>query len=59
LAVAVLGDFDMPHDLDSVALARVARNNGILAADETVPTLTKRFDPLGIPVDRAEPAHLT
>jgi fructose-bisphosphate aldolase, class I len=38
----------MPHDLDSVALTLVSRGKGILAADETVPTLTKRFDALGI-----------
>ena len=35
--------------LRSVALALVAERKGILAADETVPTLTKRFDALGIP----------
>jgi fructose-bisphosphate aldolase class I len=37
------------HDLHSVALTLVAEGKGILAADETVPTLTKRFDTLGIP----------
>ena len=37
------------HDLHSVALTLVAERKGILAADETVPTLTKRFDSLGIP----------
>jgi fructose-bisphosphate aldolase class I len=36
------------HDLHSVALTLVADGKGILAADETVPTLTKRFDTLGI-----------
>ena len=36
------------HALESVALALVAEGKGILAADETVPTLTKRFDTLGI-----------
>ena len=36
------------HHLQSVALALVAEKKGILAADETVPTLTKRFDALGI-----------
>ncbi len=35
--------------LHSVALALVAERKGILAADETVPTLTRRFDALGIP----------
>ena len=34
--------------LESVALALVAESKGILAADETVPTLTKRFQALGI-----------
>ena len=38
----------MSHDLESVALTLVADGKGILAADETVPTLTKRFDTLGI-----------
>ena len=36
------------HDLESVALALVPKGKGILAADETIPTLTKRFDTLGI-----------
>ena len=36
------------HDLQNVALSLVAEGKGILAADETVPTLTKRFDTLGI-----------
>jgi fructose-bisphosphate aldolase class I len=34
--------------LESVALALVAEGKGILAADETIPTLTKRFQTLGI-----------
>ena len=38
----------MSHDLESIAAALVADGKGILAADETVPTLTKRFDALGI-----------
>jgi fructose-bisphosphate aldolase class I len=33
----------------NVAVALVASGKGVLAADETVPTLTKRFDTLGIP----------
>jgi fructose-bisphosphate aldolase, class I len=37
------------HDLESVALTLVVEGKGILAADETVPTLTRRFDTLGIP----------
>jgi fructose-bisphosphate aldolase class I len=36
------------HDLQSVALTLVAEGKGILAADESVPTLTRRFDSLGI-----------
>jgi fructose-bisphosphate aldolase class I len=36
------------HDLESVALTLVAEGKGILAADETVPTLSRRFDTLGI-----------
>jgi hypothetical protein len=32
------------HNLESVALALVAEGKGILAADETIPTLTRRFD---------------
>jgi fructose-bisphosphate aldolase class I len=35
-------------DLDSTARALLAEGKGILAADETVPTLTKRFDALKI-----------
>jgi fructose-bisphosphate aldolase, class I len=38
----------MTHDLESVAQKLVADGKGILAADETVPTLTKRFDTLAI-----------
>jgi fructose-bisphosphate aldolase, class I len=37
------------HDIEPTARALVADGKGILAADETVPTLTKRFDALGIP----------
>jgi fructose-bisphosphate aldolase, class I len=36
------------RDLESVAQTLVAEGKGILAADETIPTLTKRFDTLGI-----------
>jgi fructose-bisphosphate aldolase class I len=38
----------MNDDLEDVALTLVADGKGILAADETVPTLTKRFEALGI-----------
>jgi fructose-bisphosphate aldolase, class I len=37
------------HHLESVSLALVAQGKGILAADETIATLTRRFDTLGIP----------
>jgi fructose-bisphosphate aldolase class I len=36
------------QDLESVASTLVADGKGILAADETIPTLTRRFDTLGI-----------
>src|SRR5262249_26233245 len=36
------------YGLENVAPSLVAEGKGILAADETVPTLTKRFDTLGI-----------
>jgi fructose-bisphosphate aldolase, class I len=36
------------HDLEGIALALVADGKGILAADGSVPTLTRRFDGLGI-----------
>jgi fructose-bisphosphate aldolase class I len=38
----------MSHDLQSVALTLVATGKGILAADESIPTSTRRFDALGI-----------
>src|SRR4051812_26612148 len=38
----------MTDDLDALALTLIADGKGLLAADETVPTLTKRFDTLGI-----------
>jgi len=39
----------MSGELEQVAAALVADGKGILAADETVGTLSKRFDALGIP----------
>ena len=39
----------MAEQLQDLAASLVARGKGILAADETVPTLTRRFDVLGIP----------
>ena len=36
------------QELEQTARALVALRKGILAADETVPTLTKRFDALKI-----------
>jgi fructose-bisphosphate aldolase, class I len=38
----------MSEDLESVAATLVADGKGILAADESVATLTRRFEPLGI-----------
>ena len=38
----------MTDDLEDIALTLVAGGKGILAADETVHTLTKRFDTLGV-----------
>src|ERR671910_2180865 len=38
----------MNQDLDSIAGRLVADGKGILAADESVSTLTRRFDTLGI-----------
>ncbi len=39
----------MSEDLESIAATLVADGKGILAADESVATLTRRFDKLGIP----------
>jgi fructose-bisphosphate aldolase class 1 len=39
----------MNDDVGTAALAPVARGKGILAADETVREITRRFDALGIP----------
>ena len=39
----------MTQELERTAKALVAKGKGILAVDETVPTLTKRFDALKIP----------
>jgi fructose-bisphosphate aldolase class I len=38
----------MNHNLETIAAMLIAPGKGILAADETVPTVTKRFDTLGI-----------
>jgi fructose-bisphosphate aldolase class 1 len=38
----------MSEDLEGVAATLVADGKGILAADESVATLTRRFNPLGI-----------
>ena len=38
----------MSHDLGTIAAGLLASGKGILAADETAPTLTRRFDALGI-----------
>jgi fructose-bisphosphate aldolase class I len=44
-----MGTGSMSEDLASIAARLVADGKGILAADESVATLTRRFDPLGIP----------
>jgi len=36
------------HELEATAKALVARGKGILAADESMPTIKKRFDKIGI-----------
>jgi fructose-bisphosphate aldolase, class I len=38
----------MDHNLETTTAMLVASGKGILAADETVSTLTKRFETLGI-----------
>ena len=38
----------MSQDLESIAATLVANGNSILAANDSVATLTRRFDPLGI-----------
>src|SRR6516164_2542418 len=38
----------MKHSLEETAQALVAKGKGILAADETVPTISKRFEALGV-----------
>ena len=47
------------QDLERVALTLVADGKGILAADETIPTLARRFDSLGIKSTEQSPAHLS
>ena len=39
----------MSNDLESITAALVASGKGILAADESIPTLTRRFKTLEIP----------
>jgi hypothetical protein len=38
----------MNQNLETITAMLIAPGKGILAADETVPTVTKRFDTLGI-----------
>ena len=47
----------MSHEWESIAQTLVADGKGILAADETVPTLTRRFDTLRI--QSTEPSQRT
>ena len=48
----------MSEDLESIAATLVADGKGILAADESVATLTRRFDTARDPVHRAEPPRV-
>jgi fructose-bisphosphate aldolase class I len=41
-------DEPMNHNLETITAMLIAPGKGILAADETVPTVTKRFDTPGI-----------
>jgi fructose-bisphosphate aldolase class 1 len=43
----------MSEDLDSVAATLVADGKGILAADESIATVTRRFDPERRPSSRS------
>jgi fructose-bisphosphate aldolase class 1 len=45
----------MSENLESVAATLVADGKGILAADESVATLTMRFDPLGSSQPKPDP----
>src|SRR5262245_12642025 len=47
------------NDLESVAETLVAGGKVMLAADEAVPTLTKRFDTLGIGIKSTEQSRRT
>jgi fructose-bisphosphate aldolase class 1 len=46
------------QNLESIAESLVADGKGILAADETVPTLNQTIRHTRNWVDRAEPSHL-
>ena len=45
-------------ELHKIACAMVAPGKGILAADESSSTIKKRFDAIGVEIDRRQPARL-
>ncbi len=48
----------MTERLEDIAARIVAPGKGILAADESTGTIGKRFDALGIEIDRRQPPRL-
>ena len=46
-------------ELNKVANAMVAPGRGILAADESSGTIKKRFDAIGVELDRRQPPRLS
>ena len=46
-------------ELNKVAQAMVAPGKGILAADESSGTIKKRFDAIGVEIDRGQPPRLS
>jgi hypothetical protein len=57
--VIYTGGGALHQQLESVVVALVARGERILAADETIPTLTKPFDTARDPLDLADPPQLS
>jgi fructose-bisphosphate aldolase class 1 len=47
------------RDLETIALALIADGKRSVAADETVPTLARRFEALGTQVDRRKQTSLS
>ena len=46
-------------NLNKMALAMVAPGKGILAADESTGTIKKRFDAIGVGIDRGQSPRLS